>query len=161
MQVFDNFLEKSYFSEIEKMITMHELPWYTTRDISNEGQFFDNLYYQTHTFFEDYKILSLQYFNKLLPFLQQLNVKALIRMRANMYAGREKLTVHGWHVDYNYENKTALLYINDNDGFTEFEGEGKVESKANRLVIFDSNKKHRSTNCTNSYARYNININYF
>jgi len=159
-QVYDNFLEQSYFNEIEKLITMHELPWYTSLGVGNETDYIDNIYYQTHTFFEHYKIYSPQ-FDKLIPLINKLDVKALVRIRANMYAGRENITVHSYHTDCEYKCKAALLYINDNDGHTEFEKGGKVESKANRLVIFNANERHRSTNCTNAYARFNINFNYF
>ena len=160
-QVYDNFLEQSYFNEIEKLITMHELPWYTSLGVGSETDYIDNIYYQTHAFFEHYRIYSPQWFDKLMPLINKLDVKALIRIRANMYPGRENITTHGYHVDFEYKSKAALLYINDNDGYTEFEKGGKVESKANRLVIFNSNDRHRSTNCTNAYARFNININYF
>jgi hypothetical protein len=36
----------------------------------------------------------------------------------------------------------------------------KVESIENRALIFDGNKKHFSTSCTNDKARFNIAINY-
>ena len=160
-QVYDNFLEETHFNEIEKLITMHELPWYTTLAVGTENDFNDNLYYQTHTFFEHHRILSPEWFDKLTPLINKLDVKSLIRIRANMYASRENISTHGFHIDYPYESKAALLYINDNDGYTEFEKGGKVESKANRLVIFNANERHRSTNCTNAYARFNINFNYF
>jgi hypothetical protein len=161
IEIYDNFLEQSYFNDIEKLITMHGLPWYTTREISTKTDLIENLYYQTHTFFEHHRILSSEWFNKLTPLLEKLDVKALIRIRANMYAGRENISVHGYHTDCEYKCKAALLYINDNDGYTEFEKGGKVESKANRLIIFNANERHRSTNCTNTYARFNINFNYF
>ena len=55
-QVYDNFLEQSYFNEIEKLITMHELPWYTSLGVGSETDYIDNIYYQTHAFFEHYRI---------------------------------------------------------------------------------------------------------
>ena len=161
MEVYDDFLEQSYFNNIKKMITDHNLPWYTTREIGTKTDLIENLYYQTHTFFEHYRIYSPEWFDKLIPLINKLDVKALVRIRANMYAGRENISVHGYHVDCVYKCKAALLYINDNDGYTEFEKGDKVESKANRLVIFNANERHRSTNCTNAYARFNINFNYF
>ena len=38
-QVYDNFLEQSYFNEIEKLITMHELPWYTSLGVGSDDVF--------------------------------------------------------------------------------------------------------------------------
>ena len=56
---------------------------------------------------------------------------------------------------------TAIYYLNTNNGFTKFENGDKVNSVANRIVIFDSNLKHTGTSCTDSYARLLINFNYF
>ena len=97
-QVYDNFLEETHFNEIEKLITMHELPWYTTLAVGTENDFNDNLYYQTHTFFEHHRILSPEWFDKLTPLINKLDVKSLIRIRANMYASRENISTHGFHM---------------------------------------------------------------
>ncbi len=160
MQVFDNFLEQPYFDKLSKLLNSADFPWYTTKDISNKGQYFDKLYYQTHTFFQFHQIMS-DYFSELRPLFDKLEVKSLIRAKANLYPAKESLSEHGWHTDYDYENKTALLYINNTDGYTKFKDGTKVESVANRMLIFDSKKEHLSTNCTNDWARVNINLNYF
>ena len=160
MKIIDNFLEQSYFDKINQVITTAEIPWYVTTDISIKGETFDNLFYQTHSFFDNHTICS-PYFEVMREMLEKLEVKALIRMRANMYPGREKLSSHGWHIDCPFDNKTALFYINSNDGYTEFKDGTKISSVKNRLVIFNSKEEHRSTDCTNDYARFNININYF
>ena len=34
-------------------------------------------------------------------------------------------------------------------------------SKENRIVIFDNNKRHSGTTCTNQLARYVLNINFY
>ena len=36
----------------------------------------------------------------------------------------------------------------------------KIDSIANRILLFDSSKKHCSTTTTNTFARINININF-
>tara|TARA_Y100000004_G_scaffold131222_1_gene148040 strand:+ start:291 stop:773 length:483 start_codon:yes stop_codon:yes gene_type:complete len=160
MQVLDNFLEQPYFNKLSELLNSAYFPWYTTKDISNTGQFFDNLYYQTHTFFLNHQIMS-DYFSEIKPLIDKLEVKSLIRAKANLYPVNENLSEHGWHTDFDYENKTALLYINDTDGYTKFKDGTKVESVANRMLIFNSQKEHLSTNCTNDWARVNINLNYF
>ena len=51
--------------------------------------------------------------------------------------------------------------MNTCDGYTSFENGGIVESVENRIVIFDSNKRHTGTSLTNDSRRIVININYF
>ena len=60
-----------------------------------------------------------------------------------------------------YKHKGAILYINDNNGKTILEDGTEIESKANRLLLFDASKPHNSTSCTDAKSRINININYF
>ena len=59
-----------------------------------------------------------------------------------------------------WNHKTAIFYINSNNGFTVLENDTKIESIENRLLLFNGSKKHHSTSCTNSGARININFNY-
>ena len=68
-----------------------------------------------------------------------------------------------WHTDWQTStpSKTCVLYLNDNDGYTEFTDGTKVESVANTAVIFDTNTKHRGVPATNVDRRLVININYF
>lgn len=160
MEVIDNFLEESYFNKLAELLNSEEISWYTTKDITGRGQTFGNLYYQTHMFYIDHEIMS-SFFNELRPLYGRLDVKSLIRVKANLFPAKEKLSEHGWHTDYEYYNKTALLYINTTDGYTKFEDGTKVDSIKNRVLIFDSNTPHLSTNCTNDWSRLNININYF
>ena len=62
--------------------------------------------------------------------------------------------------DTDYPGQTAIFYVNTNDGYTEFEDSTRVESVANKIVIFDSKLKHRGTTCTNQKTRVVINLNY-
>ena len=56
---------------------------------------------------------------------------------------------------------TSIFYVNTNNGYTKFEDGTKVESVANRMVIFPSNMKHIGTSCTDEKTRVVINFNYF
>ena len=74
----------------------------------------------------------------------------------------KEIIEHGYHVDHPYLNaKTASFYLNTCDGYTAFEDNQKVESKENRIVIFNSSKKHTGTSVTNSNRRVVLNLNYF
>ena len=55
---------------------------------------------------------------------------------------------------------TSILYLNTNNGYTEFEDGTKVESVANRFISFPIETKHRGTSCTDKKIRVVINFNY-
>ena len=92
---------------------------------------------------------------------------AWIRIKANANPRTEKIVVSGFHQDVSErrllesEPKTAIFYINSNDGYTLFEDGTKVESVANRVVTFPANLKHTGTSCTDKTCRIVINFNYF
>ena len=64
------------------------------------------------------------------------------------------------HTDVSFDCRTAVYYINSNNGYTYFENGEKVESVANRLVAFPSQMKHGGTTCTDTQTRVVINLNY-
>ena len=53
-----------------------------------------------------------------------------------------------------------MLYLNDNNGYTEFKNQ-KVDSVSNTAVVFDTDIEHRGVPATNVDRRLVININYF
>ena len=64
------------------------------------------------------------------------------------------------YIDYP-DGKTAVFYINTNDGYTEFESGVRVSSVANRVCIFDSNLEHRgTTHSEGGHQRVVVNFNY-
>ena len=67
------------------------------------------------------------------------------------------------HIDFGDVTgyKTAIYYVNSNDGYTKFETGEIVESVGNRLVIFDGRTKHCGSTHTNQKYRIVINFNYF
>jgi hypothetical protein len=52
------------------------------------------------------------------------------------------------------------LYINDNNGYTEFDTGEKVKSVQNRVVIFKNGLLHQGVSCTDVAKRLVLNINY-
>ena len=84
----------------------------------------------------------------------------LIRVKANLYLRTDEIEHHDTHVDYDFENNAAILYINTNNGLTVLEDGTEIESVANRLLFFDGSKPHHSTTCTDQKRRVNINVNY-
>ena len=92
------------------------------------------------------------HFDKIIPTLEKLNIKSLIRVKANLYPySGETLYEHGMHSDDDFSHRAAILSLNTCDGYTKLEDGTKVESIANRMLIFDGNQKHCSTTTTSKF----------
>lgn len=91
----------------------------------------------------------------------EFSVNAIIRSKINCYPQTADNVIHFWHCDRNHHHKGAIFSFNDCDGYTEILGYGKIQSKANRLFLFDPSVPHRSTSCTDQSFRFNVVINYF
>ena len=158
MKIIDNLLSEKEL-ELMKTIMMHnqDMPWYYNDYIASYRAN-DPMYYFTHNFFNEYKS---NWFYIVEPILNKIDHRVLIRCKANMYPSTPVITHHDPHVDLEYEHKGAIFYINTNNGVTVLEDGTEIESIENRLLLFDSSKKHNSTSCTDAKVRVNINFNYF
>ncbi len=157
MEIIDNALEDAQWRTISRTMLSDDFEWFMER--TNEGG--DNFYW-VHEFRDLNGVVSRDD-DLIYPLLNILEPKAITRVKGNLYDGKYDLETHEWHEDYGWEHKAAIYYVNDNDGYTEFKDGTKVESVANRLLLFDGSQPHRSTNCTyaTSNVRLNINFNYF
>ena len=166
-KVIDNFLDKEDFDSLVTLITDKEklgnavMPWYFNSSISiaYDNVVEDKLFYMFHVFYDDNEPQSPLYKN-LFPLLEKLEVICLIRIKANLYPNTETLHEHAMHADMPFSHSAAILSLNTCDGYTKLEDGTKIDSVANRVLLFDSSKKHCSTSTTNVPARFNININY-
>ena len=158
MEVKDNFLPEKEYTNIYTLLTDEYFPWYFNnyKSLSHTKELFD--YQFTHTFF-DQEIKS-NLFYKLDPFFKKLNCLSLIRIKANLNPITQELIKYKSHKDQDFECKVAIYYLNTNNGYTMLEDK-KVESKANRMVLFNSSIFHYGTNSTNCNNRMVINFNYF
>ena len=103
------------------------------------------------------------------PLLKKLGAKEVKRIKVNMTLPTEKHINHGFHVDFadDWEGnnpdpcKTAIFYVNSNNGYTEFEDGSIVHSVPNRVCIFDNGLRHAGVTTTNTINRIVININYY
>tara|TARA_B100001248_G_scaffold85476_1_gene62285 strand:+ start:859 stop:1458 length:600 start_codon:yes stop_codon:yes gene_type:complete len=94
-----------------------------------------------------------------------LNVKRFYNIRVGCTPVQTTRYIEDYHVDqFNYGTehcKTALLYLNTNNGGTAFkDGNTFVQSKANRLVKFPVDAAHAVVCTTDTKLRYVLNINY-
>ena len=112
-----------------------------------------------HTFYNDNKVNS-HFFNYVDPILKRLKPLSLIKIKANITPISHKLVKYKTHVDQTFKCKVGLYYVNDNNGYTVIKGK-KIESKKNRMLLFNSDINHCGTNSTNCRNRMVINFNYF
>ena len=108
------------------------------------------------------------FFNSFVPIIQKFSISALYRIKMNLTPRHSESYTYTFHWDLSHDFEedvashwtTAILYINTNNGFTEFEDGVKVESVANRVVMFPSNFKHRGITQTDEQTRILINFNF-
>ena len=158
-EVIDNFLHETDMVNFEKIIMSNRCPWFWLNGVTtdeDEAMIF-------HLLIGEAEDNSPEFNDKITSVLsRKLNMQGILRAKINCYSRTESLRHSNWHFDNkgNKEWKVAIFYINDNDGYTELKDGEKIQSKRNRLLLFNGNIEHRSTNCTDEKRRVNININY-
>ena len=162
IRVIDNFLDKNNLTKLQDMIMDKNFPWYISSSSDYEN---DNNTQLTHLLYNNHVSFS-DYFPKFYKIYDKLEVFALykIRLIATMkYNGIENI----YHKDIEkiqHPNNctTAVFYLNDNDGGTQFECNNEIiKSKENRMVIFPTILRHRTVKHTTDLPfRYVLNINY-
>jgi len=159
----DNFLTEDLFDAYVTCIDNNDFCW-NWIGIVGDDQFISHPKYNrqlVHMFYPKSNLYN-HYFNLFETLLFQFRpkIKKLIRMKLNCIPRTHEIIRHGFHTDTDEKCKTSILYMNTNNGFTEFETGEIVESVANRLVTFDSSIKHLGTTCTDSIDRRVLNINW-
>ena len=160
IKVIDNYLNQEDFLRIKNTLESPNFPWYYQKNINDNHSEKDLDCYFTHYLFNQKNGQSSFYYI-IKPILNKLNVKALIRIKSNLYPRTEKLEIHKPHSDYTYKHKGAIFYINTNDGKTILNKNKEINSVENRLLLFEPHLSHSSTSTTNVKSRININFNYF
>jgi 2OG-Fe(II) oxygenase superfamily len=165
-EIINNFLPRNEFLSIRDQILNENFPWLLFNK-NNHGETLceERFNFQlVHIFYQSPTTIS-KYIDILNPLFSRINHQLLLRAKANITTCSEKIQVYGYHADVpdNLANisKTAIFYLNTNDGYTIFEDDQqKIHSLENRIVIFDSNQKHSGTNCTDQKYRAVINLNF-
>ena len=119
--------------------------------------------YFTYCFYNNMISKCQTYESYIIPILKKLHAEAPIQIRANMSISALYKT-SGWHSDYDFKCKTAILYLNDCDGGTELKINNKItfiKADANKMLVFDTPILHRGTTSKKEPIRYIINFNYF
>ena len=158
----DDFLSSDHFELLNQIILQYDFFW-SWNSILYQGDFISDEKYNrqlVHWFypkkgpFKDYYEVF-----KLIP--DQLGAKEVIRMKLNCNYPTDKIMDHGFHIDTEEDSKTSIFYLNTNDGYTKFEDNGEiVKSVENRMITFDSSRRHSGSSCTDEYNRLVLNINW-
>lgn len=120
-------------------------------------------YHFAHMFYHQTKFVTDENFKMLLPIVHRMNASALLKVKANLQPATPSIIVHPFHTDMGpkFGGKTAVYYVNTNNGFTLTEDGHKIDSIANRVFIFDSQLKHAASTCTDKRFRCVINFNFY
>ena len=139
-------------------------PWYygNHKVMDKEDYGFDPKYnFQfVHMFYMKHTIVS-SAMEFLSPVIDKINPSAIVRIKANLTPVTNEKITYDMHRDYEFNGKTAIFYMNTNNGTTIFDDGTEIESIENRLIIFDSKKYHTGTSCTDEKVRCVINFNYY
>ena len=160
-KIIDNALPRESFEKIKDTMFHSDFKWSYSPVINDYHK--DLTLYFTHMFyvFEDLEHKMSPKFDMLKPILNLIQPKAVIRIKGNLYPSTPTLEVHQPHKDYKYKHQGAIFYMNTCNGYTLLEDDTKIDTVANRLLLFDSSTPHSSTSTTNQKARININFNFF
>jgi hypothetical protein len=162
-EVIDDFLSIEDFSLIKNTMFDTSFPWfyYKTKTFKDEKETPYNFQF-VHNFYANYGATS-NFIELLSPLITKINPIAIAKIKANMTMKTEKIIEYGYHTDYETNNnlKTAVFYLNNNDGYTKFKGGPSIDSIENRLLIFDSQLSHTGTSCTDQRFRSVINFNFY
>ncbi len=180
IEVFDNYLDKENFTKIKEL--PFKLDW---KFLDHKVNALDGHCQFVHLFYR--KGQELNSFNLLSPLTDKMKMKAISRIKANLTLKSNSIKQYEMHVDesnilgtlgsfVNKDNnnelqqlinnsfnnlKTAIYYINTNNGKTVFENGQEVQSKENRLVVFSGKLFHAGTTHTDTPFRSVINFNYY
>ena len=178
-EVIDDFLNKSYFKELQEIIECESFLWLYKKNLtwSNKDNL-DNMqnYGFDHWFYKDEGQVESPVGYLVKPLLLQIQDKIgcdkILRARADMVTWTKEPFLHEAHQDYTFPHKACVFYINKTDGDTVFynvqkneynkdcEIKERVSPKPNRLVIFDGELMHSGHSPTKHKRRILINCNF-
>ena len=167
VKIIDNALSEKKYQELYKAITDElEFPWYLQNTgVSVEG---DGSFQFTHQFCNQRG--SRSPFDYLMKSLYvRLGVNKLYRCKINLTMKTKKTYEFlPFHTDISFADgskefpyNTAIYYLNTNNGYTLFEDGSKVDSIANRMILFEGNRLHTGATQTDERFRYVVNFNYW
>ena len=154
MNIYKNFISKKDSNKIYDVFLNNSFPWYYHKNSTkNDSNFF------SHGFIVEGQINS-GFIFLIEPILKKLKCKKIYNIRANLcLKGSYQCNWHTDNFTNNLTHKTAIYYVNTNNGYTEFKDK-KIKCLKNQIIIFNSKLLHRAKIQTDTITRMVINFNY-
>ena len=169
IKVYDDFLDSEDFSKLNTLVESGDFPWFFNQHITYEGEEKTTGQF-THTLYranEGNAEWTNTFFGVLMPQIENVHAGSdviIISSKVNLnWRQDDNRPIGTFHRDRDIPgdiHKTAIFYLNTNDGFTKFETGKTVKSEANRIIIFDGNINHHGYTCTDAQTRIILNLNY-
>ena len=181
-----NLLSKSHLRYIQEGFTSNNVDWrytdFSAYDVSERNSLCD--YSFSTNVYDSFSNSMEKTFDILYPtFLiamerMGIDTAELIRIRVGMITNVNAEYIHDAHVDYTFDHKTMILYLNDSDGYTYLYNEKytpgdkvvkdpseltlatKVSPEANKFFIFDGLHYHSSSCPIKHKRRLVVNYNF-
>ena len=163
MEMKDNFLDNTHLTQLDEFLV--RLPWFLQEEQvegANDGIWFSHKLYDRNLPCSDSFFPVNEIFEKYLKWV------SLCRITVNCLLRQERPSRSKFHTDFMDDDSildeekvtTAIYYLNTNNGYTGFQGGGKIDSVRNRLVIFPTNTLHRAIGQTDVAKRIVFNFNF-
>jgi len=163
--VIDNFIDHKDWKNIHDNMVSPWFTWYYNKSHDSEEDW--NYSHLTHVFYsgvvkENQNPLISREFGLVQSILNKLLPCTLIRVKANLTTPATNMDnpIKTLHNDSLIKTGiTGVYYVNDNDGKTIFKDGSKVDSVANRMVLFPNYLEHGIERST-KLDRFVINFNF-
>ena len=163
IKILDDFLTKYDFENIKNKLTSNSFPWYYNDHVTDVKETNSSNFQFCHMFYERH-VPNSDFMHLVSPVMEKLKMTATARIKANLLLKTKEIKIFDYHKDFLWNHKwwSAIYYINTNNGKTLFKNIDKeIESKENRLIMFDGRLKHTGTTCTDKKNRIVINFNFY
>ena len=165
--LYENFLDEETFHKLQNFVMAEDFPWYfqngkVSENLENEEDFrFGHLVY--HPCNGIVTNLGYDLYNLIAPIINICDAGAVTRVKLNSDIRSKEPFYSDYHVDNKWSESqhawTGIYFLNNNNGYTEFETGYKIDSRENTLLLFRSNLKHRGVSQTDISRRVVLNIN--
>jgi hypothetical protein len=158
IEVFDNYADPQWFEQLLEYTNQPRF-WQYADLTDYDG---DGTCKFVHTIYCQY-VQQSELNDFLRPFYLRSEFAVLIKSKIDFTLRTETHKQNVMHTDMPFIDvpyKTGILYLTTNNGYTLFEDGTKVESVANRFVVFDGNIKHCGVSQTDVSKRICLNLNW-